>query len=66
MVNKKIDIRNLKERRRISTSIKTEDREFMRQMEDRISPLSSRHNSNLSEDDDMHLGKWYLRKFRKK
>lgn len=66
MTKKKIDIHKLKERERASTPVTDDDREFMRQMEERMPNLSVRHNPDPSiDDDEKRPSGWYLRKFRK-
>ena len=65
MANEKIDIRKLRERARASSTITDDDREFMRQMADRMPSLSVRHNAEKStKDGDTRLDGGYLRKFR--
>ena len=66
MANEKIEIRKLRERASASKPITDDDREFMRQMADRMPNLSVRHNAEPSaKDGDTRLDGWYLRKFRK-
>ena len=66
MANEKIEIRKLRGRAGASTPITDDDREFMRQMADRMPNLSVRHNAEPSaKDGDTRLDGGYLRKFRK-
>ena len=65
MATDKIDIRKLRERARASSPITDDDREFMRQMVDRMPSLSLRHSAEPSaKDGDAPLDGGYLRKFR--
>ena len=48
MANEKIDIRKLRERAKASSPVTDDDREFMRQMADRMPNLSIRHNADPS------------------
>ena len=66
MATEKIDIRKLRERARASSPITDDDREFMRQMADRMPSLSVRHTAEPSaKDGEAPLDGRYLRKFRK-
>ena len=66
MATEKIDIRKLRERARASNRITDDDREFMRQMADRMPSLSVRHNAEPSAKvGDTRLDGGYLRKFRR-
>ena len=66
MANEKIEMRKLREQERASSPISDDDREFMRQMADRMPSLSVRHNAETSaKDGDTRLDGGYLRKFRK-
>ena len=63
--NEKIDIRKLRGAK-ASSPVTDDDREFMRQMADRMPNLSIRHNADPSaKDGDTRLDGGYLRKFRK-
>ena len=67
MANEKIDIRKLRERAKASSPVTDDDREFMRQMADRMPNLSIRHNADPSaKDGDTRLDGGYLRKFRER
>ena len=65
MSKKKIEIAKLRERANAPSPITDDDREFMRQMADRMPSLSVRQNAEKSaKDDDTPLDGGYLRKFR--
>ena len=64
MANDKIDIRKLRERAKASGPVTDDDREFMRQMADRMPNLSVRQKSDPTKDGDTRLDGGYLRKFR--
>ena len=65
MATEKVDIRKLRERARASSPITDDDREFMRQMAERMPSLSVRHNAESSgKDGDTRRDGGYLRKFR--
>ena len=66
MSNRKIDMHKLRERGRASKPITDDDREFMRQMADRMPSLSVRHSAEKStKDGHTRLDGGYLRKFQR-